>query len=258
MDSLHTEPVDIEPADPGSPWQAFRVDHPSRRSALLRRMLAGNAPVTVADGQRPLYRLPVWSMDLQRGSVSLVGQPAHLKRPLPEPPRALWGVCYLEQSKLQLELLRPHWHVGGGMCLLKATLPGAVFALHRRGATRLRLPAHDAPLVCVPLPPVGSEPVAMLAVNIHAGGCALWKPGPALALQAGMLLQAVEVQLDDSHILVARLLVQHVTHLKGDGAGMRAGCAWQAMAPAAQQTLDAWLARRQRHNGTLRIDLDAL
>lgn len=242
MDTQHTEPIDIEPADLRSPWQAFRVEHPGRRGLLLRGLLASNSPVTIADGPQPLFRLPMWSMDLPRSVVSLQGERRHLLRPLPA--GSLWAVGYLGQSKLQFELLQPRWHQGGGMWLLKATLPDAVFALQRRGANRLRLPAHSAPLVHVPLAPDGTEPTAMLAVNLHAQGCALWKPALALPLEPGMRLRAVEVQLDDDHVLVADLQVLHVTRRRGEHAGTQAGCVWEALTPGARHTLDTWLAAR--------------
>lgn len=242
MDTQHTLPIDIEPADLASPWQAFRVEHPGRRGMLLRRLLASNAVVTIADGPQPLFGLPMWSMDLQRGVLSLQGDRRHLLQPLPA--GSLWAVGYLDQSKLQFELLQPRWHQGGGMWLLKATLPDAVFALQRRGSTRLRLPAHSAPIVYAPLAPDGTEPTAMLAVNLHADGCALWKPALALPLEAGMQLRAVEVQLDDEHILVANLRVLHVTRRLGEQAGTQAGCLWEPMTRGARQTLDDWLAAR--------------
>lgn len=242
MDTLHTEPIDIEPADLSSPWQAFRVEHPGRRGMLLRGLLASNTAVTIADGPQPLFGLPMWSMDLQRGVVSLQGERRHLLRPLPA--GSLWAVGYIGHSKLQFELLAPRWHQGGGMWLLKATLPDAVFALQRRGSTRLRLPAHSAPIVYVPLAPDGTEPTAMLAINLHAQGCALWKPPLALPLEAGMQLRAVEVQLDDDHILVANLRVQHVTRRRGEHAGTQAGCVWESMTDSATRTLHDWLAAR--------------
>jgi hypothetical protein len=209
---------------------------------LLRRLLASNTVVTIADGPQPLFGLPMWSMDLPRGLVSLQADRRHLLRPLPA--GSLWAVGYLGQSKLQFELLQPRWHQGGGMWLLKATLPDAVFALQRRGSNRLRLPAHSAPIVYVPLAPDGTEPTAMLAANLHAEGCALWKPGFALPLEAGMRLQAVEVQLDDAHILVANLRVLHVTRRRGEHAGTQAGCVWEQMTSDARRTLDGWLAAR--------------
>lgn len=242
MDTLHTRPIDIEPADPASPWQAFRVDHPGRRGLLLRRLLASNTVVTVAHGPQPLFGLPMWSMDLQRGVVSLQADRRHLLQPLPA--GSLWAVGYLAQCKLQFELMQPRWHQGGGMWLLKASLPDAVFALQRRGHLRLRLPAHSAPVAYVPLAPDGTEPAAMLAVNLHAEGCALWKPALALPLDAGMQLRAVEVQLDDAHILVVNLRVLHVTRQRGEQAGTQVGCAWEPMTDGARRTLDDWLASR--------------
>lgn len=242
MDTLHTRPIDIQPADPASPWQAFRVEHPGRRGLLLRRLLASNAVVTVAHGAQLLFGLPMWSMDLQRGVVSLQAERHHPLQPLPA--GSLWAVGYLAQCKLQFELLQPRWHQGGGMWLLKGALPDAVFALQRRGSTRLRMPAHSAPVVYVPLAADGSEPAAMLAVNLHADGCALWKPQLALPLEPGMQLRAVEVQLDDEHILIANLGVLHVTHRRDQHAGTQVGCMWEPMTAGARRTLDDWLASR--------------
>ena len=257
MDSLYTEPADIEPADPASPWQQFRVQHPTRRNALLRHLLAGNAAVTVASGRQPLFRLPVWSMDLQRNSISLWGNSGHVDKPLPAPPRLLWGVSYLDRCKIQFALRDAQWQQGGGMWLLRASLPDAVFALQRRGSTRLRLPAHSAPAVYLPLPGGAVEPTSMLALNIHAEGCALWKPRIDLPLKPGMVVQAVEVQLDDAHILVANLQVLHVTRQQGAQAGTRVGCTWQAMTDGASHTLATWLARRRQCRGPLQRLFDA-
>jgi c-di-GMP-binding flagellar brake protein YcgR len=256
MDTLHTRPVDIEPADPASPWQAFRIQHPGKRSALLQRLLASETVVTVASGQEPLFDMPIWSMDMQRGLISLQADHRQMQKALPA--GALWAVSYLDQCKVQFELLQPRWHQGAGMGLLKALLPDAVFALQRRGTTRLRLPVRSAPVVYVPLSPDGVEPITMLAINLHAGGCALWKPGLELPLEPGRQLRAVEVQLDDHHILVANLQVRYVNYRRGEQTGTQIGCAWEPMTPFAQQTLDAWLARHTAPKSLLPGILDGL
>ena len=108
---------------------------------------------------------------------------------------------------------------------------------------------HSAPAVYVPLAPDGTESTAMLAVNLHAEGCALWKPGFTLPLQPGQLLRRADVQLDDARFFVADLRVLHVTPRRGDQAGTQAGCVWETMSAGARHTLAAWLARQAAPQG---------
>lgn len=194
-------------------------------------------------------------MDLQRNVISLQAEQRHLGHPLHGP---VWAVSNLDQCKLQFELLRPHWHQGNSMWLLKAALPDVVYALQRRDRTRLRLSGTSAPVFYVPIEPACMDPTAMVAINLHAGGCALWKPQLKLPMQAGMTLHAVEVQLDHTHILIANLTVRHISHTLEGRSGTLAGCAWEPLTPLAQRTLDDWLEMRNRPSGTLNLEFDTL
>ena len=248
VDALNTEPANFEPGDIASSWQVFRIDSPARRDALLRRLLTAGATVSVADGTLPLFGLPVWSIDLPRNLISLRAEPRHQD----SLQGILWAVCYLDQCKIQFQLLHPQWHQANDMRLLKAALPGAVFALHRRGRIRKRIAAHiAAPVVHVPLPPTYSHSTEMVVVNIDDRGCGLWKPAVALPFKAGMALTGVEVQLDHEHILVTSMSVQHVSHHNEGEAGTMIGCLWQRMHPDADAMLDRWLTRIEHRTGTL-------
>ena len=107
-----------------------------------------------------------------------------------------------------------------------------------------------------------SRPLVLRALNISERGCTLWRPISAPPLTPGMVLRAVEVQLDDTHIFFTDLVVHHVSWPKdatiGQPEGLRVGCAWQQLSGADHSTLAAWMQTRLQGGGALSMLFDGL
>jgi c-di-GMP-binding flagellar brake protein YcgR len=82
-----------------------------------------------------------------------------------------------------------------------------------------------------------------VALDISQGGCALELGPQALPLVPGMLLRSVEWFEDGVSLFHSNLDVRHVSPDLMEPYGLRVGCAWSAMAPAARRLLNNWIER---------------
>lgn len=271
MPETDPDPVGIDPIDPTGSWQQFRVDEPRRRLALLRELRMGDVQLALGAPQGPVLAAALWAVDDQAGRLffSVDPQAPGLNRlsTLPD----IWAAGYLAEVKLQfpvndLRMAHPQRVGGPGVAdrlHIEAALPLFVYRLPRRHARRVRHARRSAPQLRLRHPQTGADPVFLPAIDISGEGCALWKPVGGWPLLPGMLLRGVEVQLDEQHVIVTSLLVQHVTAQEqaagpgtGSGAGVRVGCSWVDMHESARETLARWLRGSPQTSALMQLKLD--
>jgi hypothetical protein len=77
-------------------------------------------------------------------------------------------------------------------------------------------------------------------LDISGEGCAVLLPSELMAPQPETVINRLEVELDDQHVLFTDARVQYVA-AQGSGTH-RIGCCWLGMPPAGRRTLARWLA----------------
>lgn len=84
--------------------------------------------------------------------------------------------------------------------------------------------------------------LAVLDLSEH--GCAVTLPAGMVPPAVGSVLEQVELELDEAHIVVADAAVLHVAAL--GRSAHRMGCRWQALPAAGRRVLRRWLAEAGR------------
>jgi c-di-GMP-binding flagellar brake protein YcgR len=261
MPFLNTAPADIDRLDPGGTWARFRVDDRRRILKSLQALSRGDAPVTVGVVGGPSFIAALWSVDEPASALHFsAGLSSAIPPPLMSASR-LWAVAYDEEVKLQFELRRFVVEQAADRRLLHAVFPTSLYALPRRSEVRVKPAEPTLPTVRFRHPLAPERWTQMRALDLGRRGCALWRPLDALPLPPGLELAQAEVELDDNTCFFADLRVQHVTLPAAGGAaagpqGVRVGCRWSAMAPAAEQALAGWVRSGQRRHETLSMNLD--
>ncbi len=124
--------------------------------------------------------------------------------------------------------------------------------LPRRRAVRVRRDEGYQPLVRLRLPQRGGEHILTLA-DLSISGCALLQAAGTVPLQGGDRAEQVDVALDGQTGFTADLLVRNTAPLPGGG--QRVGCAWQGLAPSAQEVLQRWIRGGRRRRELVSLDL---
>jgi c-di-GMP-binding flagellar brake protein YcgR len=127
--------------------------------------------------------------------------------------------------------------------------------LPRRRDVRVRRPVQQAPWLHFAHPLLPGSALTLRALDLSTSGCGLWRPATSPPLAPGLVLSAVEVELDDSSIFFADMRVQHATPAGGARAGTRVGCSWIDLSAPAQDTLQRWICggRHRRRRAMLAL-----
>ena len=176
----------------------------------------------------------------------------------------LWAAAYLDDTKVQFAL---HGLIAEGSAAidgqsatpLRRTLfsqaPELMLLLPRRRDVRVRRPVQQAPWLHFAHPLLPGSALTLRALDLSTSGCGLWRPATSPPLAPGLVLSAVEVELDDSSIFFADMRVQHATPAGGARAGTRVGCSWIDLSAPAQDTLQRWICggRHRRRRAMLAL-----
>ena len=91
-------------------------------------------------------------------------------------------------------------------------------------------------------------------IDVSAGGCALWLPQDVPPLQAGTRVAEVTVTLDPQTQFSAAMMLQHVSDYYPGDEGVRLGCEWQPLTPAASRSLQRWIDQSQKRHRLVSLE----
>lgn len=133
---------------------------------------------------------------------------------------------------------------------LTSGFPQRVQKIQRRDSYRVRMRAYGrgGPQVQASLAK-GASPVRMRMLDLSLGGCGLLLPAGHDGLEAGTLLDPVQVELDDELSFATGLKVQWSKPVREKDTmvrRIRVGCSWVRLPPAAERKLQMFLDRVQR------------
>jgi len=247
--------VDTQPAPmaslSGQALDDYRIDDPTEAQALLRRLVDQGTLVHLSAPGNAAYTTVLWAADPKSRRVSLDADPAQpAVRALVDAGEAT-AVAYLDAIKLQFELgdlMLVHGSTGSA---LQASWPAALYRFQRRSSFRVR--ARSGAWAQLRHPALPDMALSLRVLDVSLGGCALLLPADVPALDAGITLARVRLELDgDTHFETA-ITIQHVSGGFGGAAeARRLGCAFGTLDGPAQRALQRFIdvtQRRQRMLG---------
>lgn len=231
-------------------WAPFRVDDASEVLRLLQRLRDGSAVVSLSSSQGAAVSSQLWSLDPARRQItfSADGGGLHVQC-LAQDDEAV-AVAYLDNVKLQFDMVDLVLVHGVKSCALRARVPGVIYRFQRRAAYRVRSFDRRAPKALLRHPSLPEMRLALRIVDLSAGGCALRLPDDIPALQPGTLLAGVRVELDGDNAFEATLRLHHVSAMHG-GSGQRLGCEFVDLDGPARRALQRWIDQMQQRRHLL-------
>lgn len=248
-----TRPATLDADSSEDPWGPFRVANPQECLALLRQLRDGQHPVVLSGPDGSTLNAMLWSVDEPRRLLTFSVEPG-----LPALDRLVEAdegaaVAYMDSIKLQ-------WEVGGLVLVhgprhasLQMHLPASLYRFQRRSAFRVRTPARHAPVARLRHPAMPEMALTLRVLDLSLGGCALWCPANVPPLEPGTRLGEIVIELDASNRFTAAATLAHLSSLGQHERGVRVGCEWQQLPPAAERTLQRWIDGAQRRRRLMKL-----
>jgi c-di-GMP-binding flagellar brake protein YcgR len=253
--SADTRPAPLDADDPEGrdAWAPFRVDHPGELAALLRQLRDSAAPMVLSAPGGTALVAALWSIDLEQHRINFTAEPGDpMLQQLIDADEAV-AVGYLENVKLQFDLQGLLLVRGAKTCTLQARCPRELYRFQRRSAYRVRTLDRYTPTARLRHPAIPEMLLTLRVIDVSVGGCALQVPPDVPAIEPGLALHGVQLELDAETRFAATLLILHVSELGDSGHGPRAGCEWQALPPDAQRALQRYIDNTQKRRRLLSL-----
>ena len=254
-------PTSSQPAASGSTtpptghdWSAFRVEQPRDRLELLDLLRERGVPVVISSPDGTSISTSLWGVDeaAQRLNFSARDDSHHLDT-LVESDEAV-AVAYLERVKLQFDLHDLLLVRGASVSALQCRVPDEIFRFQRRQAFRVQPLLRQSPGARLRHPALPDMRLDLRVVDVSLGGCALWLPADVPPLQPGAVLADVRIELDAQTQFGVELTLRHVASMgcaDGPERGVRLGCSWRPVNPAALRNLQRWIDQAQKRTRLL-------
>ncbi len=246
-----TRPATLDATGGENPWAPFRVTQPQECLTLLRQLRDGAVPVNLNGPDGSALGTTLWSVDATQRCLSVsVGAELPALHRLVEADEAV-AVAYMDSVKLQFDLHHLMLVRGKEACALQAAWPANLYRFQRRSAFRVRTAQRQAATAHFRHPAMPDMALALRVLDLSIGGCALWLPREVPTLQAGTHIGELVVELDAQTRFSSGLVLQHVTSLGRNDAGVRLGCEWQKLGGQGERLLQRWIDTAQKRQRLL-------
>ena len=250
---LDTVPALLDRGTQADPWFEFRVDSADEVLAALRQLRDSSVPVNLktAGATNPIGAT-LWAIDTVASRLSLsVADGAEALQTLAKAGSAV-AVCYQESVKLQFPLTGLAMLNGARASALVGAIPSHMYRFQRRGSFRVRTDPRQSPRALGRHPGLPALSVALRVLDVSEGGCGLHVPPETPPIRLGSVLNQLRIELDTEARFVATVVVRHQSDIRGGG-GVRLGCEWEDLDPAAVRSLNRYIEMMQRRRRLLSL-----
>ena len=232
----------------------FRVPSPREIALILGQLCDGSVLLGLNGSQGDVFTSTIWTVDTARASIGFnadPGDPAML---------ALLGcpnvvvVGYLDNVKLQFDVHDLVLVRGAMASVLSCSFPREIFRFQRRNAYRVRPLTPGSRIARVRHHLFGGGGLELRVLDVSVGGCAVLLPDEFPAPALGLMLNAVQVELDaDTHFEV-NLQLQHVTVLAAEAHGAKLGFEFVRARGDALRALQLFIDRTQKRGKLMALN----
>lgn len=232
----------------------FRISAPREILAMLKQFQDGNVLLNLNGSNGAMLSTTLWSLDPTRGQLSFSADAhAPVTQQLVECDEAV-AVGYLDSIKVQFDVQGLVLVRGVGGSAISARLPRELFRFQRRNSFRVRPLLRSSPVARVRHPAIAEMQLALRVIDVSIGGCALFLPDDVPAMQPGMVMNQVQLDLDADTRVMANLRLQHVSVLNAEARGARLGCEFVQLGTDGERTLQRFIDQTQKRRRLMSLD----
>jgi flagellar brake protein len=232
----------------------FRITSPREIAAMLRQFQDGNQLLNLNGSNGAMLSTTLWAIDANKGMLSFSADAAApVTQQLVESEDVV-VVGYLDSIKVQFDVHRLILVRSPGGSAVSTSFPRELFRFQRRNAFRVRPLLRSTPMVRVRHPAIAEMQLALRVLDVSIGGCALFLPDDVPAMQPGMVMNQVQVDLDADTRFHANLRLQHVTGINPDSKGVRLGCEFVNASSDVLRALQRFIDQTQKRRRLMALD----
>ncbi|HEV7914565.1 MAG TPA: flagellar brake protein [Albitalea sp.] len=239
-------PMDTPPDD-------FRITSPVEITAMLQRLADANVHVSLNTPNGNSITATLWTVDAKRGLVSFSMLPDEPGLDALVDCDEAMVIGYLDSIKLQFDVHDLVLVHSGRHKALNVAFPQELFRFQRRSGFRVQPLIRETPVARLRHPMIPDMQLALRVLDVSIGGCALFLPDNVPALDAGVLLNGVTIDLDADTRVSTGLRLQHVTSLNPDSRGVRLGCEMVSPGSDGLRALQRYIDQTQKRRRLLAI-----
>lgn len=244
---MDTQPMPMDGLDD------YRLSSPTEIKAVLRQLLESNVPLNINGPSGAVLSTTLWTVDSVRGGISFSASAddPHLHQIVQSDDAMVVG--WLDNVKLQFEandLVLVH---SGRRSALSCAFPQAIYRFQRRGAFRVRPVLRSSPVARFRHPELAEMNLALRVLDVSLGGCALFLPANVPALNPGISLNGVTMDLDPDTRFTTSLRLQHMSSVNTESQGLRIGCEMINLTPDAERQLQRYIDQTQKKRRLLGV-----
>jgi c-di-GMP-binding flagellar brake protein YcgR len=129
-----------------------------------------------------------------------------------------------------------------------------MFRFQRRSGFRVQPLLRTMPVAKLRHPMIPDMQLSLRVLDVSIGGCALFLPNDVPALDPGVLMNGVTIDLDADTRVATGLRLQHVTSLNPESGGVRLGC--EMVNPGSQglRSLQIYIDQTQKRRRLLAME----
>jgi c-di-GMP-binding flagellar brake protein YcgR len=249
MDTLPM-PLDQLAAEHGG-LQDFRITAPAEILAVLKQLNDGSAVLNLNGSDGTAYKTTLWAVDAARRVISFAADAdSGPLQSLLEAEEAV-VVAYVDSIKLQFDAQDLVLVRGDKTSVLNCALPREVFRFQRRSGFRVRPLLRNSPMARLRHPMIPDMSLNLRVLDVSIGGCALFLPSDVPAIDPGVVVNGVQIELDMDTRITLSLRMQHVTCVTPDAQGVRMGCEIVNPGPDVLRLLQRYIDQTQKRQRLL-------
>ena len=252
---MDTMPMPLESlAAAGSRLEDFRVTTPAEITTMLKRLVDGNTHIGINAPSGVSITATLWTIDSQRGmlSFSVVADEPNLEAVVECDEAVVVG--YLDSVKVQFDVEKLVVVHSGTAVALKTSFPRELFRFQRRNGFRVRPMMRSSPMATLRHPMIPDMQLNLRVLDVSIGGCALFLPNDVPALDPGVLMNGVTIDLDADTRMATALRLQHVTSLNPESGGVRLGCEMVNPGSSGLRALQLYIDQTQKRRRLLALE----
>jgi len=251
---METRPAPLDGMSGTEGFEEFRVSSPREIGLLLKQLLDGSILLHLNSSDGHVFTSAIWTMDSTRATIGFNADPNDPAMQSVLQSDEVVVVGYLDNVKVQFDVHNLMLVHGNRASVLSCPFPREMFRFQRRNAFRVRPLMRAAPVARLRHPDMLDTEFALRVIDISIGGCALFLPTDVPAMNAGVLLHHIRVELDDDTKLDVGLRLQHVTTLNAEARGQRLGFEFIRPGGDALRTLQRFIDLTQKRGKLMALN----
>jgi flagellar brake protein len=235
-------------------WAPFRVDNPTEVAALLRQLRDTGTPIVLSAPEGAAVVSELWTLDPDQRRVNFTADDNNPMLAQLIDTDEVVAVSYLDSVKLQFDLQDLLLVRGARSCALQARQPQVIYRFQRRSAYRVRTLERLSPTARLRHPAIPDMQLSLRVIDVSIGGCAIYMPADVPALEPGVVLHGVQIELDADTRFTATVQIQHLSSINTQAQGLRAGCEWRNLERDSERALQRYIDQTQKQRRLLSLD----